>query len=158
MKTLFVAALLAAAVGCKSDRDSHSRMRPRSELTGQLPLHMQNCPSAVPSARTVATPTDHGVDLTIMSDDSAARSQILALARLQSIQRDPYAFAPAHTGMHGGPGTLGRCPIIHANTIVRYEATADGVIVHVIARDAAQVAALQRATDARVRTFATPSS
>lgn len=155
MKTLCVSAVLA--LGCQSHHDSH-RVQPRSELTGGMPLHMQNCPSAVPSAQTIATPTAAGVDISIISEDASARSQILALTQLQSAQGDPYGFAPAHTGTHGGPGTLGRCPIIHANTTVNYEPIEDGVLIHVVARDRGQLADLQRATDARVRTFATPSS
>ena len=119
---------------------------------------MRNCPSAVASAKTVAQPTNSGIDVLITSNDPNAQQRIHALAELQSHPRDPISVMPAHTGMHSGPGTVGRCPIIHANTTVSVETIPDGVRVHVVANFPPDIAELQRATGDRVRTFSLPSS
>ncbi len=121
-------------------------------------MHMRNCPSAVRSAKTTATRTPDGIDLTITSDDPSARADIVTLAQLQRDQRAPIWFVPAHSGMHGGPGSLGRCPVIHADTTVTYQPLANGVLIHVAARSRGRVAALQQATEARVRALSPPSS
>lgn len=127
-------------------------------MTGELPKRMRNCPSAVPSAKTTSRPTVDGVDITITSDDPQARRQIVALAGLHGVLRDPIRVMPEHTGMHSGPGTLGRCPIIHAGTRVSYDEVPHGVRIHVTARNQATIKQLQTATAARVRALEMPSS
>ncbi|HEY1558558.1 MAG TPA: hypothetical protein VGF94_27230 [Kofleriaceae bacterium] len=157
---LALAAVLAL-VACQSDhtgRDVHRRSHPESRMIGVLPHHMRNCPSGVAGAGTVSAPTPDGVDVTITSTDATARRDILVRAALQSWQRDPVGLASEHTGDHTGPGTLGRCPIIHAATTITYQPIPDGVRIHVAARRASDVPALQRATEARVRALELPSS
>lgn len=119
---------------------------------------MRNCPSAVAFATTVATPTFDGINLTITSTNPDARSQIIKLAERQSGQRDTLPFMPAHSGLHGGPGTIGHCPIIHAGTTVSYTQIPDGVRIHVMAHAPGEVQLLQRATEARVDALARPAS
>jgi hypothetical protein len=98
------------------------------------------------------------VDLTITSTEPAARRQIVKLAEFHSRERDPIPFMPEHSGLHGGPGTIGYCPIIHAGTIVTYKQIADGVRIHVATRRPDEVPLLQRATETRVRALAQPAS
>ncbi|HTR49518.1 MAG TPA: hypothetical protein VMJ10_02360 [Kofleriaceae bacterium] len=91
-----------------------------------------------------------GVDLVITSPDPDAQREIFARAFVQSWQGDPLAHVAPHTGEHGGPGSIGYCPIIHADTTVTYAAIPGGVRVHVAARHPLDVPALQQATEARV--------
>jgi hypothetical protein len=150
---ILISALLVLAA-CSSDqaqRDQPIKSQPQALLTGTLHRHMRNCPSGVESATTQSTPTADGVELTITSSDSDAQSEILARAMLQSLQRDPMTNAVQHTGDHRGPGSIGFCPIIHADTRVSFEPIANGVRVHVTAHRLRDVAALQEATSARVR-------
>ena len=160
MKSASIALLLFAAAACKSDRDTQPRSHadPRADLTGKTPLHMRNCPSAVPTAKTVATPTSTGIDVAITSEDPLARTKIFALAAIQADEGGTDLFAREHSGRHGGPGTIGHCPIIHANTQVTYEPNPDGVTLHVMARAPGDVARLQQATEARVAALIPPSS
>ena len=142
--------VLAACSSDRTDRDEHERHRPEALLTGTLPRHMQNCPSAVATATTSSARASDGVELTITSPDPAAQREIVARAFVHSWQGDPIARVTPHTGKHGGPGSIGFCPIIHADTIVTYSAIPDGVRVHVAARRPQDVPALQQATEARV--------
>jgi len=147
------ALLLLAVVACSSHEDTESRVRhrPRAMLTGTRPQRMRNCPSAVPTTTTTATETVSGIDLVITSPDPEARAKLASLASLQAAQGNPRWFFPLHSGMHGGPGGQGFCPVIHANTTVTWEPIAEGVRIHVSTRGTEQVTALQRATEARVR-------
>jgi hypothetical protein len=145
---------VVATWSCKAERESREHPRPTAAMTGATPLRMRNCPSAVASAKTIATRTVSGIDLTITSTDAAARARIVALAQLQSSQRDPVRLLPPHTSMHTGPGTVGRCPVIHADTGVSYELAPDGVTIHVAANRPTDVAQLQTATESRVRALA----
>ena len=119
---------------------------------------MRNCPTAIRSAVTTAKPTSDGIDLTITSPEPIARDQILALARLQSAQRDSMAIIPPHSGAHGGPGSLGFCPIIHTNTTVTFTAVPGGALLHVMANNRDQVTALQLATTKRLESLRWPAS
>jgi hypothetical protein len=148
------ALLLLVLVAC-SNENERSRMRaedrPRAMLTGARRLRMRNCPSAVPSATTTSMETAGGIDLVITAQDPKARTQIAELARQQTSLGKPRWFFPRHSGLHGGPGGQGFCPVIHANTTVTWEPTGDGVRIHITANDSEQITALQRATEARVR-------
>ncbi len=152
--------LPVALVACstKSQPEARQHPQPGAALSGTMPLHMRNCPSAVASARTTSTPTATGVDLDITTKDPVARRQLVELARVQRDLRDPVWLAPPHSGMHGGPGTIGHCPIVHAGTTVTYELIPDGVRIHVTARSPREVASLQQATDQRVRSLTMPAS
>ena len=112
---------------------------------------MQRCPSAVPGTTTTVTETATGVDLVMTTPDPDARVQLANLARLQATMGNPRWFFPEHSAMHGGPGTEGFCPVIHANTRVSWEPIAEGVRIHVAANDKEDVLALQRASEARLR-------
>ncbi len=103
-------------------------------------------------------PTDKGVDVLITSPDFDARRKIIALAELHGSLREPNPLIPGHNGMHGGPGSIGRCPIIHASTTVKVTYIPGGVRIHVIANAKQDVARLQQATETRIRTFELPSS
>ncbi|NVB84419.1 MAG: hypothetical protein HOV81_38955 [Kofleriaceae bacterium] len=163
MRAAPILLLFLISTACAKERDrekpaSRERARPESTLTGTLPKQMRNCPSAVPSAKTSAVPTDKGVDVVITAPELDARHRILALAELHASQREPIAMLGEHNGMHGGPGTMGRCPIIHANTTVKLDPIPEGVRIHVTANDKDDIQALQKATDARVKTLQLPSS
>lgn len=110
------------------------------------------------NARTTATPTPDGVDVTITSSDPAALSQIAARAQMHVALGNPLSAFPPHTGMHSGPGKLGYCPIIHAETIVTSERLNDGVRLHVQAINSAAVPDLQQATRERVQAIQQPAS
>jgi hypothetical protein len=97
-------------------------------MTGEMPRSMRNCPSAVPGANTIATPTSTGVTLTITASGPEAQRQIHALAGLHATLQAPIWGMPDHTGMHTGPGTVGHCPIIHAGTTITYEETPNGAL------------------------------
>jgi hypothetical protein len=128
-------------------------------MTGKMPLHMRNCPSGVPTANTVLSKTAGGVDVTITSVDPQAQRRIVVLAQLHSRLGDPIGVFPAHSSMHGGPGSLvGRCPIIHASTTVTYDIIPDGVTIHVVANNPDDVDKLQIMTEDRVRALSLPSS
>jgi hypothetical protein len=157
MRCTKVAAIVVLAACSKEHDTSSPPPKPESTLIGKGPFAMHNCPSGVLSSVTTSKPVADGVELTITSADERARSEIFARARFQEIIGDPWRFLPAHSGVHGGSGTMGYCPIIHANTLVSYERIADGVRVHVKARKASDILALQQATDARVRALL-PSS
>lgn len=116
---------------------------------GELERGMANCPSAVAGARTELVMTETGVDLVITADDPDARRQILALAERHMRMGDP-AGLPEHSGLHGGPGTMGYCPIIHHATTITVTRTQEGVIVHVRALVPSKLKALQEETQSRV--------
>jgi hypothetical protein len=153
-------AALALFAACQTERtelrEEPSPLGP--PLSGTMPKRMRNCPSAVRSATTLATPTPDGVDVTIVSSDPGARRQIVELTRLQRTFGAPMWPQLAHTGMHGGPGTIGHCPIIHAKTTVTHEELPDGVRIHVRANDPEMVRPLQQLTQLRVRWLRPPSS
>jgi hypothetical protein len=152
--------ILLLPLACNTQRspDARDRPPPSSSLTGTMPLHMRNCPSAVRSAKTTSTRTSDGVELTITSDDPSAQADIVALAKAHADMKGPIWFLPAHSGLHSGPGSLGRCPVIHADTTVKVQPIANGVMIQVAARTPDRVAALQQATEARVRVLTPPSS
>jgi len=157
MRAAYLASIVFALASCNTD--SSDQPAPSGHAaTGTMRLHMRNCPSAVPSANTVATPTRDGVDVTVTARDAEARAEIVARARVQAALGDRMTAFPEHSGMRGGPGTVGHCPIIHASTTVRYEPIPRGVTIHIVARDPNQVAELQAATVKRVRALAMPSS
>jgi len=147
-------------VACQTDR-TDERRQPNAlepQLSGTVPKRMRNCPSAVSTANTIATPTADGVDVTITSNDPVARRKIIDLTRLHATFAEPIWGMPPHTGMHGGPGTLGFCPILHVKTIVTHTERSDGVRIHVRAIDPSMVSRLQEVTTLRVHAFAPPSS
>jgi hypothetical protein len=117
--------------------------------SGQLEQGMANCPSAVAGASTELAMTETGVDLVITAKDPDARRQIQSLAERHMRMGDP-AGLPEHSGLHGGPGSMGFCPIIHDATTVTATGTEAGATVHVRADEASKVGALQEETRSRV--------
>jgi len=97
---------------------------------GGLEHAMQNCPVAVAGATTRMTNTPSGVDLTITADDPASQRRIIELAALHERMGDPDTPAMRHTGLHGGPGGLGHCPVIHAETTVTFTRIRRGTVIH----------------------------
>ena len=91
---------------------------------------MQNCPAAVTGATTRSSNTPFGVDLTITADDPASQRRIAELAALHERMGDPDGAAMRHTGLHGGPGGLGHCPVIHADTTVTFTRIRRGAVIH----------------------------
>lgn len=158
MRAVYFASVLLAIASCNSSESSDQPVPSHHSTNGTMPLRMRNCPSAVPSAVTVATPTAEGVDVTVTAPGGPARTEIVARSRVQAALGNGLTAFPEHSGMRGGPGTIGHCPIIHANTTVSYEPIARGVTIHVVAHDHDQVAQLQRTTEQRVRALNFPSS
>jgi len=128
------------------------------QLSGTMRLRMRNCPSAVPSAKTVMTPAPDGVELTITSPDPNAQRKIVALAQLHATWGEPIWGMPAHTGMHGGPSTIGHCPIVHAKTSVTQQEIPQGVKIHVRSEIPGMAGRLQEITELRVNALVPPSS
>ena len=159
MRTLAIATILLAAA-CSTDAREQSQAPVSSQavLTGARPHKMHRCPSAVPAAITKVTAVDDGVELTITSTDLTSQHDIVALAGFQSRIGEAWWFLPQHSELHGGPGNIGFCPIIHRNTDVSVTPIPDGVRIHVKARAAADVKPLQDATSTRLRALTMPSS
>jgi hypothetical protein len=116
---------------------------------GERERGMLNCPSAVATATTEVIPTDMGVDLVITAPSSDAQAEIVARAERQVRMGDPSGL-PEHSGMHGGPGTIGYCPVIHDATSVKMSQRPGGVTIQVRALVPDRVKALQEETQARV--------
>lgn len=158
MKFLLAMVLVAA---CAHDEDrsapTSDQLAPAATLTGTLPRKMRNCPSAVPGTTTRAVNTSAGVDLELTNDDPVALREIISRAELQSTQHGPRWFIPQHSGMHGGPGNIGRCPVIRANTDITYDPMERGVRIHILAREKAQTPELQQAVAARTHALAPQS-
>lgn len=156
MKAALVLVLIAAC-GSEDKPAPADSPPPAASLSGKRPRQMRNCPSGVPGVKTVAVPTSKGVDLEITSDDPAAVREIVSRAELQSTQHGPYWFVPPHSGLHGGPGDIGHCPVIHANTDITYNQMGNGVRLHILARDKDQIPELQAAVQARTQALAPQS-
>lgn len=153
MRAAILLTIVVSAAAWSSQSEAQAPRGGGSEaaMTGNTQRHMQNCPTAVASAKTTASRTADGIELTITSRDPAARDQIRARAGLQSTFAGPRRALPQHSGAHGGPGTIGMCPIIHDDTVVTSRPIPDGVRIHIAARDKSQVSQLQQATEARLR-------
>jgi hypothetical protein len=113
-------------------------------MTGGKELGMLRCPSAVEGAVTRLDGTARGVDLTITAVDPEARREVVTLAQVHAAMRAPNLEKPIHEGEHGGPGTIGHCPVIHVGTNVTYEEIAGGALIHVVAVDPADVPRVQQ--------------
>lgn len=121
---------------------------------GALEHSMANCPTAVQGAVTRAVNTEFGVDLTITADDPASQRRIAELAALHERIGDPDGSAPPHTGLHGGPGGIGHCPVIHDATTVTFTRLRRGVVIHLRALLPSDVARVQAIVNGRVAALA----
>jgi hypothetical protein len=153
---LFTLVVLAACSDRPADEDTETS--PSGQLTGERPAHMRNCPSAVTGATTRATPTPDGVDVEITAPDPTAAKRIAELARLQASLTGPLLFPPYHSARHGGPGTIGYCPIIHQGTTVSAQALDNGARIHVAARSPYAIKMLQVETQKRIRSLPIPNT
>jgi len=117
---------------------------------GELEHNMRNCPSSLAGSSTRATNTEAGVDLEITAADPAVQQKIVELATMHEKMGDPDGSAMEHTGLHGGPGVIGHCPIIHAATIVSVTRIGNGAMVHLRAVAPDGVAKLQAGVAERV--------
>lgn len=115
---------------------------------------MLNCPSALPGAVTRTTNTESGVDLQITATDRAVSRRIIELAALHEQMGEPSTTVRQHSGKHGGPGDLGRCPVIHTVATVTFTRLRTGVVIHVRAADPADVARVQSIVADRVARLA----
>jgi hypothetical protein len=106
---------------------------------GQLEHAMENCPSAVAGARTMARDLDRGIALDITSTTGDGEAAIRATAEIHARMGGPSPEHVEHTGEHGGPGTMGRCPIVHVGTQVLIAPIDGGVRVTMLALDPLQV-------------------
>lgn len=115
---------------------------------------MRNCPNALAGTATKLTNTPDGVDLTITASDPAIQQQIVELAIVQAHMGHPNKSEMEHTGMHGGPGDIGYCPIIHIATTVTSTQIAGGAVIHIHAAVPEDVSHLQATIAGRVARLA----
>lgn len=115
---------------------------------------MANCPTAVKGAVTRAVNTEFGVDITITADDPVSQRRIIGLAARHEQLGDPDGAIPRHTGRHGGPGGIGRCPVIHDSTTVTFTQLRRGVVIHLRALLPSDVPRVQAVVADRLATLA----
>ena len=146
-KLLFVCAVLA---GCSS-RPAPQPAAPKqaAPMSGELEHGMANCPSAVDGAETHLTNTPTGVDVTVTAQNADAQALIVQLAELHT-RHEGMGNAPQHTGQHGGPGSIGHCPIIHDGTQISMTSVEGGVVLHVDALAPERVKEVQAQTADRL--------
>lgn len=152
--TPLTSTLVAAAclVGCAKSEPPPAEQRAEiaSTLDGKRTHGMLNCPSGVEGAVTEIHWRQDDVTLSITAADARAQRKIVTLSHNHERTGNPNGGL-INNGTHGGPGTSGFCPIIHADTTVRVEEVANGVVVHIRPNDPAKLAALRTATEARVK-------
>jgi len=146
--------LLFASLVLASCASTQPRPEAPPPAQGQLAHGMRNCPSALAGVKTNLTNTPEGVDLQITATDPAVRQQVLELANIQAHMGQPNKSEMVHTGMHGGPGDVGRCPIVHTATTVTFTVVPDGAQIHVRATVPADVPRLQAMVADRVARLA----
>jgi hypothetical protein len=122
---------------------------PAPEPAGKLEHRMANCPTAVTSAATKVIDTPDGVDVVITATKPDAQERIRTLSNAQAEMGEPPFSDHQHTGLHGGPGWLGHCPIIHDETVVTVTTNEVGATLHIRALDSNRVKSLQDETAAR---------
>jgi len=150
MKKMRFALACAAMAACSSTPPpAPAAPRQPSQTTGGLEHGMMNCPSAVEGAQTSLRMTASGVDVIVTASDPGAQVEIVKLADFHSRQ-DQFTDWPEHTGKHGGPGTIGHCPIIHDGTRISLSPMVRGVVVHVTALEPGRVKSVQDQTTERL--------
>ena len=115
---------------------------------------MQNCPSALAGTMTRLTNTADGVDLAITASDPSIQQHIVELSAVQAHMGHANKSEGRHTGMHGGPGDIGQCPIIHIETTVTFTEAPGGAVIHVRANAPEDVPNLQATIAARAARLA----
>ena len=147
MRTLVLALLLA---GCAPAASRPAPSPYPSSPQGTLKRGMRNCPSALVGATTRVIETKDGADLEITATDPVVQRQIVELAIVHEHLGTPNSAEPAHSGMHGGPGDIGYCPIIHTGTEVTVRRRSDGAVIHIHAVNPEAVSHLQIAIADRI--------
>ena len=153
MRTLALLVLVAACSNEPSAPPASEGRQPISLLTGTRPHGMRHCPSSVTGSVTKMTETATGVDVTITARDEAAQQRIVELAHEHEKLGNPGSMN-IHDGSHRGMGSMGFCPIIHADTAIAVEPAPGGVVIHVTTTDPSKRDALRKATSARVGALA----
>lgn len=110
---------------------------------------MANCPATLPTAITQVTDAPGGVDVTITVADPDAHRRLLALAEIHARIGGADTSEPEHSGMHGGPGEIGHCPIIHTATQIQAAQIPHGIRFEVRAPSGGDVDKLRRDTRRR---------
>jgi hypothetical protein len=110
---------------------------------------MANCPSALSSAVTHVSDIPEGVAVAVTVSDPESHRRLLALADRHARIGDAEGM-PEHSGLHGGPGDIGHCPIIHFGTQVTFSQIPHGVRFYVRALGGVDVVALRGETRVRV--------
>ena len=152
MRTLLLLLLLA---GCAAAPSRPARSYPSpSSPEGTLKRGMRNCPNALVGTTTRVIDTKDGADVQITATDPVVQQQIIELAIVHAHLGHPNPAEPAHSGMHGGPGNLGYCPIIHTGTKVTVRRRSDGAVIHIHALHPEDVPHLQLAIADRIAQLA----
>lgn len=149
---VLTALVLLPLGGCPSASPAPGEA-PGENMTGKKEQGMGNCPSAVTGARTKLILRDDGVGLEVTAPTLEGQREIRERAKRQAML-PRLSAAPRHSGEHGGPGTIGWCPVVHEATIITSSDVAGGVVIHVQARTADGVPALQQVTATRVEALA----
>lgn len=147
MRKLLLCAALAACSSTPAPRPAMPQQP--IQQTGGLEHGMMNCPSAVQGAETKLRMTDHGVDLIVTAADPGANVEIVKLANFHAHQ-DVLTDWPEHSGKHGGPATIGHCPIVHDGTRITLSPTLRGVVMHVAALAPDRIRSVQLETAERL--------
>lgn len=114
-----------------------------------------NCPAMLPGTTTQLAMTARGVDVTVTARDPAVGRQVVALALGHARGRGGGAAHPGvqrqpHDQQHGGPGTIGYCPIMVSEmTSVSVTPVPGGVTAHIDATSPDRVLAVQQMIKAR---------
>ncbi len=147
MRTLLLSLLLAGSAPAPSHPAPSYPSSPQGLLKPQGPLKrgMRNCPSALVGATTRVIHTKDGATLKITATDPVVQRQIIQLAIVHTHLGRPNPAEPAHSGMHGAPGNIGYCPIIHIGTRVTARRRSDGAVIHMHALHREDVPHLQLA-------------
>jgi TusA-related sulfurtransferase len=151
MRALLVSSVLLGCASIPSAPPQPVRLLPPQST---LAHGMRNCPSALVGATTRFIETKDGVDLEITANDPVVRRQIIALANVHAHLGQPNCAERPHTGLHGGTGTIGYCPIIHVGTRVTFRPRSNGAVIHVHALTPRAVPEIQKATALRVSLLA----
>jgi hypothetical protein len=110
---------------------------------------MANCPSALSSAVTRISDSPEGVAVGVTVTDPENYRRLITLANLHARIVGPEGTLE-HSGLHGGPGDIGHCPLIHNGTQITYSRIPNGVRFYVRALTGLDVAVLRGRTRARL--------
>ena len=92
---------------------------------------MAPSPPPAPPPGPPAADVPGGVSITVTSENPDIQRALHALAALHERIGSPQGPSYDHTGLHGGPGWIGHCPVIHNGTHVSYVRTKNGVQIEV---------------------------